>query len=73
MNLVTRTTFSCKDCKIRQIGCHSTCKIHKEEKEKYNNDVAKIKKEKQNHSDIIGFFTMSMLKTQRKPVQDRTK
>ena len=73
MNLVTRTTFSCQGCKIRHVGCHSTCKIHKEEKEKYNNDVAKIKKAKQNHSDIIGFFTMSMLKTQKKPVQDRIK
>lgn len=73
MNLITRSVFSCNGCKIRHIGCHSTCKIHKEEKEKYNNDVAKIKKAKQRESDIAGFLTLSMLKIQRKPIPVRTK
>ena len=73
MNLVTRTTFSCQGCKERYVGCHSTCKIHKEEKEKYDNDVARIKKEKQNDRDVIGFLAISTYKTKRMPIPDRTK
>lgn len=73
MNLVTRTTFSCNGCTKRYVGCHSTCKIHKEEKEMYDNKVKTIKKAKHDESDVIGFLTVSMLKTKRLPIPERTK
>lgn len=73
MNIVTRSAFSCQGCKVRHVGCHSTCKIHKEEKETYNNKVKEIRKEKHRDSDVIGFLAVSTYKTKRMSVPERTK
>lgn len=59
--------FSCRDCVGRHVGCHSTCEIYKEEKERLNN-----KREwEKNHKNVIitqGSFTgnATALKTHKK-------
>ena len=35
MAVTWSNNWCCKDCKKRQIGCHSTCESYKKQKEKY--------------------------------------
>ena len=43
-NILKGKTFPCKDCKVRKIGCHSTCKGYKDFKTDLETEKAKIYK-----------------------------
>lgn len=43
---------SCKDCKDRYIGCHSTCEKYINAKKEYDELQEKIKKSKYRENDL---------------------
>ena len=44
MAVTWSNNWCCKDCKKRQIGCHSTCELYKKQKEKYEKDRKEAEK-----------------------------
>lgn len=43
---------SCKDCKDRHVGCHSTCEKYINAKKEYDELQEKIKKSKYRENDL---------------------
>ena len=43
---------SCKDCKDRHVGCHSTCEKYINAKKEYDELQEKIKKSKHRENDL---------------------
>lgn len=51
---------TCKNCTNRHVGCHSTCKAYKLEKQEYDEEQAKIRKDKASYNEYRGYMNARM-------------
>ena len=65
------TISTCKDCKDRKVGCHGYCERYKEERAKYDNQSANIRKIKQDNGDVSKFLISNAIKRTRGQVWER--
>lgn len=51
---------TCKNCTDRHIGCHSTCKTYMLEKQKHDEEQAKIRKDKASYNEYRDYMHARM-------------
>ena len=55
----------CKDCTTRQLHCHETCDVYKDEKERFNARNEMIHQAKEKSNNLTGFTLDSYRKRNR--------
>lgn len=62
--------YSCKDCRERQVGCHSTCEKYLAQKALHEQEKAELDKRKAEEQDISKYtyekIMRSVLKRERR-------